>query len=188
VERPSPLAKRFYGPRVPCRSLDRGQTFGGVLGLVTLLSAFLLPLSSIAEGPGGSVDSFLAMFKLFITTLPRIEQVGLTQLTNLAFVYMAAFILIVMAGIIGAYPRWSAVLGIISMALVTLSPFAIFATYNFGTSNYGVGFWAIWATSLLAVYAAYWSRKERIRMKSGKPSEGVTPAPSPSPQPAKVAA
>jgi hypothetical protein len=145
--------------------VDRGQILGGVLGLVTLLSAFLLPLSSIAEGPGGSVDSFLAMFKLFITTLPAIEKVGLTQLTNLAFTYMAAFILIIMAGIIGAYPRWSAALGIISMATVTISPFFIFTSYNFGTSNYGVGFWAIWATSILAIYAAYWSRKERKKMK-----------------------
>jgi len=163
--------------------LDRGQILGGVLGLVSLLSAFLLPLSSIAEGPGGSVDSFLAMFKLFITTLPNIERVGLTQLTDLAYVYMAAFLLIVIAGIIGAYPRWSAAFGIISMAAVTLSPFVIFTSYNFGTSNYGVGFWAIWATSLLAVYAAYWSRKERQKMKSGKPSEGGVPAPSSSPQP-----
>ncbi|MDA4120050.1 MAG: hypothetical protein OK436_05640 [Thaumarchaeota archaeon] len=160
--------------------MDRGQTFGAVLGLVALLSAFLLPLSSIAEGPGGSVDSFLAMFKLFITTLPAIQRVGLTQLTELAYIYMAAFVLIVIAGIIGGYPKWSAVLGIISIAAVTLSPFAIFTSYNFGTSNYGVGFWAIWATSILAIYAAYWSRKERKMMKSAKSPEGGAPA-TPSP-------
>jgi hypothetical protein len=122
------------------------------------------------------------MFKLFITTLPRIEAVGLTQLTDLAFVYMAAFILVVMAGIIGAYPRWSAALGIISMASVTVSPFVIFTSYNFGTSNYGVGFWVIWATSLFAIYAAYLSRKERKKMKSAKSSEGEAPnLPPPNP-------
>jgi hypothetical protein len=168
---------------VPLGSLDRGQIFGAVLGLVALLSAFLLPLSSIAEGPGGSVDSFLAMFKLFITTLPAIQRVGLTQLTELAYIYMAAFVLIVMAGIIGAYPRWSAALAVISMAAVTFSPFVIFTSYNFGTSNYGVGFWAIWATSVLAIYAAYWSRKERRRMKSGKAPEGAASVPSSPTQP-----
>lgn len=138
---------------------DLSSASGAGGGLVALLSGFLLPLSSIAEGPGGSVDSFLAMFKLFITTLPAIQRVGLTQLTESAYVYMAAFILIVIAGIIGAYPRWSAAFGIISIAAVTFSPFFIFTSYNFGTSNFGVGFFAIWATSLLAIYAAYRSRK-----------------------------
>jgi hypothetical protein len=169
------------GPACLNGSLDRGQIFGAVLGLVALLSAFLLPLSSIAEGPGGSVDSFLAMFKLFITTLPAIQRVGLTQLTELAYVYMASFVLLVLAGIIGAYPKWSAVLGIISIAAVTISPFAIFTSYNFGTSNYGVGFWVIWATSLLAVYAAYWSRKERRTLRTAKPLDGGVQSPSPAP-------
>ncbi len=162
--------------------MDRGQVFGGVLGLVTLLSAFLLPFSSIAEGPGGAVDSFLAMFKLFVTTLSNIQRVGLTQLTQLAYVYMAAFVLILLAGIVGAYPRWSAALGIISLAIVTATPFAIFTSYNFGTSNYGAGYYAIWATTLLAVYAAYWSRKERQKMKSSKPEGAATSAAPTAPQ------
>jgi hypothetical protein len=160
--------------------MDRGQILGGVLGLATLLAAFLLPFSSIAEGPGGGTDSFIAMFKLFVITLPNIQAVGLIQLTQLAYVYMAAFILILIAGIVGAFPRWSAAVGIIAMVVVTVSPFLIFSSYNFGTSNYGVGFWVIWATSLVAIYAAYWSRKERIRLGLAKnPQSQTQVAPGP---------
>jgi hypothetical protein len=142
-------------------NVDKGQKLGGVLGLVALLSAFLLPFSSIAEGPGGPTDSLLAMFKLFITTLPRIQAVGLTQLSELAYVYMVAFSLIILAGVLGSYPRWSGFLGLVGMFAVTVAPFAIFSQYNFGASNYGAGFWAIWATSLLTVFAAIWSSRER---------------------------
>ena len=135
--------------------VDRGQILGGVVGLVMLLSAFLLPFPAIAEGPGGSPDTLIGIFKLFVTTLNSIQTIGLTQLTELAYVYMAAFVLIMLAGIIGAYPRWSAIFGIVGMAMVTAAPFAIFPNYDFFSSNYQWGFAAIWATC--APFSTGWS-------------------------------
>ncbi|HYC26893.1 MAG TPA: hypothetical protein VEB67_02580 [Nitrososphaerales archaeon] len=141
--------------------MDRGQIFGGIVGLGMLLSAFLLPFSAIAEGPGGSPDTLIGIFKLFVTTLNSIETIGLTQLTELAYVYMAAFVLIILAGVIGAYPRWAAIFGIIGMAMVTVAPFAIFPNYNFFSSNYQWGFFAIWVACALFVVASVVSSRSR---------------------------
>ncbi len=153
---------------------------GGVLGLVTLLAAFLLPFSSIAEGSSGSVDSLLAIFKIFVIGVTNLQTIGLTQLAELAYVYMAAFIVIMVGGIVGAYPRWSAFLGILGMATMTLAPYVVFTSYNISSTGFGVGYYAIWATSILAVYAAYWSRKEKRSVAMLSPAP-VQPAPQPSP-------
>ena len=152
--------------------MDRGQILGGVLGLATLLAAFLLPFSSILEGSAKNLDSLLVIFKIFVTGVSNLQTVGLTQLAELAYVYMGAFVVILLAGILGAYPRWSALLGIAGMAILTFSPFAVFTSYNISSTSFGVGFWAIWATSILTVYAAYWSRRERMRAKpvQGEPA------------------
>ena len=161
--------------------MDRGQIFGGILGLITLLSAFLLPFSSIANGNGGAVDSLIAIFKLFVTTLGNIQSIpGLSQLVQLAYVYMAVFVLVVLSGVIGSYPRWSGILGIFAMAIVTGAPFAIFSSYTFNLGTYGVGFWAIWATSILSIVAAFWSSriKGAAKKQSPQPGSPATPAPA----------
>ncbi len=157
--------------------MDRGQILGGVLGIGTLLAAFLLPFSSIAEGSSSQVDSLLLIFKIFVIGVSNLQTVGLTQLAELAYVYMAAFIVIMLSGILGSFPRLSAFLGIVGMAVLTLSPYAVFTAYNIGSTGFGLGFWAIWATSLLGILAAYLSRKERRRMAS---TVVVTQAPAPS--------
>jgi hypothetical protein len=154
---------------------------GGVLGLLTLLSAFLLPFSNIAQGNGGGADSLLTIFKIFVIGVSNFQVVGLTQLTELAYAYMFVFVLILISGIIGAYPRWSAAFGIIGMAVATISPFFIFTTYSFSASNFGLGFPAIWATTAVTIYAAYWSNKERAKAMPPK-----APAPTPAPSPTAV--
>ncbi len=157
--------------------MDRGQILGGVLGIGTLLAAFLLPFSSIAEGSSSQVDSLLVIFKIFVIGVSNLQSIpGLTQLAELAYVYMAAFVVIMLSGILGSFPRLSAFLGIVGMAVLTFSPYAVFTSYNIGSTGFGLGFWAIWATSLLGIYAAYWSRKERRRMA---PTAAVTQAPAP---------
>lgn len=155
--------------------MDRGQILGGVIGLVALLIAFLLPFSAIAEGPGGSPDTLIGIFKLFVTTLANIQAVGLTQLTELAYVYMTAFVLILISGIIGSYPRWSVIFTVIGMAMVTVAPFAIFPSYDFFGSNYSFGFYGLWITSAAMVYAAFWSGKLRRIAKVNVPQN---PSPS----------
>ncbi len=151
---------------------------GGVLGIAALLAAFLLPFSSIAEGSSSQVDSLLVIFKIFVIGVTNLQTVGLTQLAELAYIYMAAFLVIVLSGIIGAYPRWSAFLGLVGMATLTLSPYFVFSSYSIGSTGFGAGFYAIWATSLLTIYAAYWSRKERRSMMAakGQPTPTLAPA------------
>ncbi len=159
-------------------NVDRGQILGGVLGLLTLLSAFLLPFSSIANGNGGAVDSLIAIFKLFVTTLSNIQSIpGLTQLVQLAYVYMAVFVMVVLAGILGSYPRWSGILGLFAMLIVTAAPFAIFSSYSFDPATYGLGFWAIWATSVLTRVVSFWS--SRLRQAKQPAPEAAPPAPAP---------
>lgn len=159
---------------------------GGVIGLVTLLFAFLLPFSAIAEGPGGSPDTLIGIFKLFVTTLSNIQAVGLTQLTELAYVYMAAFVLIMVSGIIAAYPRWAVIFGVVGMAMVTIAPFAIFPNYDFLSSNYSYGFYGIWVTTLALIAAVYLSTRERAKNKAGPapvvPASPQPQKPSPAPQ------
>ena len=151
---------------------------GGVLGLATLLAAFLLPFSSIAEASSSQVDSLLTIFKIFVIGVTNLQTVGLTQLAELAYIYMGAFLAMMLAGIVGAYPRWSAFLGIAGMATLTISPFAVFTGYSIGSTGFGAGFYVLWASSLLAIFAAYWSRKERHRMKMAKETPPPVPAPA----------
>jgi hypothetical protein len=159
--------------------VDRGQVLGGVLGIVTLLAAFLLPFSSIAEGSTNSLDSLLVIFKIFVIGVTNLQTVGLTQLAELAYIYMASFIIIVVAGLVGAFPRWSAFLGIVGMATLTFSPFAVFTSYSLASTGFGVGFYAIWVTSILGFFAAYWSRKERRSMTPETVQPPTVSQPSP---------
>ena len=129
-----------------------------------LLSAFLLPFSSIAEGSASSVDSLLVIFKIFVIGVTNLQTVGLTQLAELAYIYMAAFIVVVLAGIVGAYPRWSAFLAIVGMLTLTFSPYAVFTSYSIGSTGFGAGFFLIWATAVLSVLAAFLSAKEKRRI------------------------
>ncbi|MDA4126025.1 MAG: hypothetical protein OK452_02325 [Thaumarchaeota archaeon] len=161
--------------------MDRGRLLGGVLGLVTLGVIFALPFSNIAEGPGGPADTLFGIFHLFVVTFSNIQAVGLTQLSELAYVYFIVLALIALAGMLGVYPLWSGVLGIVGMALVTLSPYLIFSQYSFSSTIYGVGYWAVWAASILAIIAAYWSRREKMHRKSlgwsPTSTSGKTPLP-----------
>jgi hypothetical protein len=156
--------------------VDRGQKLGGILGLLTLLAAFVLPFSSIAEGSAKTVDSLLLIFKIFVIGVSNLQTIGLTQLAELAYVYMAAFIAIIVAGVVGAYPRWSAFLGAIGMVTLTFSPFVVFTSYNILTTGFGYGFWVLWATTILTIFAAFLSRRER---KRGAPKIPQSPVPTP---------
>jgi hypothetical protein len=154
---------------------------GGVFGLAMLLAAFLLPFSNIAEGTGTTVDSLLTIFKIFVIGVSNFQVIGLTQLAELAYVYMAVFVLVLFGGVVGAYPRWAALFSIAGIVTATVAPFAIFTSYSFSLSDYGAGFYAIWATSLLMIFAAYWSSRERRSMAivEEEPTEEATePEPS----------
>jgi hypothetical protein len=157
--------------------VDRGQILGGVIGIVTLLAAFLLPFSSIAEGSTSSLDSLLVIFKIFVIGVTNLQTIGLSQLAELAYVYMAGFIVIVVAGLVGAFPRWSAFLGIVGMATLTFSPFAVFTSYSLSSTGFGVGFYAIWVTSILGIVAAFWSRRERRSVMPGAVQPTAAPQP-----------
>lgn len=142
--------------------VDRGQMLGGIFGLASLTSLFLLPFSNVAEGPSGPADTLYAIFNLFISTLSNIQAIGLTAISNLAYVYIVATIVIIVSGIIGVRPITSAFFGFIGISLATFSPFFIFTNYTFGSTTYGAGFWALWAFPILLLVVGLWARRGSV--------------------------
>ncbi len=127
--------------------------------MASLASIFLLPFSNIAEGPSGSPDTLYAIFNLFVTTLSNIQRIGLAAISNLAYAYMVATAVIIVAGIMGARPITSGFFGLIGVGLATFSPFVIFTKYSFGDTLYGYGFWALWALPILSIVVGLWARR-----------------------------
>ena len=119
------------------------------MGVVILAAIFLLPFNS------GS-----SPFTLFERVSPLISDISAVQsgpATGIAFNYILiiAFILLIIAGVVGLFPLGTAVLGIVGLAMVTVAPFLGLP----GIGGYVTGYYLAWVASIVALAGSFWHRR-----------------------------
>jgi len=75
------------------------------------------------------------------------------------YILITAFFLLVIAGFVGIFPLGTGVLGIVSMAMITVGPILIYP--SLGSPSYGTGFYVAWAASIVSLGASFLHRRGR---------------------------
>jgi hypothetical protein len=122
---------------------------GIILGLVILATIFALPF--------GTTNSNT----LYGVVGPKISNFGAisgsTSDVTYAYIFIVAFILLVIAGVVGLFPLGTGVLGIVGMALITVAPYLIPGQ----KLDPGTGFYVVWGASIVSLGASFWHRKKK---------------------------
>jgi len=163
-----------------------GRLVGAAMGIVILVSVFLLPFGTL-PGISDTSSTLYSAFGRVVSHLSAVESSGDTDLLTTDFMLVAAVIILTIAGLVGIFPLGSGVLGLIGVGMLTMSPYL----NNDLTApvTWGAAFYVIWLASFLSIAAAFWRRiwqpswPEKPGAKSGNgpssaPYEHLSAAPS----------
>ena len=126
---------------------------GIVLGLVILATTFLLPFGTT------NTASLYGIAGPLISNLGAVQSFGSATAT-FDYVLIIAFVLLVIAGLIGVFPLGTGVLGMVGMAMITVAPYAVFPNGPVKLDP-GTGFYLIWGASVLSLGASFWHGKKK---------------------------
>jgi hypothetical protein len=136
---------------------------GIVLGLVILAAIFLIPFgASDTRTLYGGVGPL-------ISNLGAVQASGNAASVTYSYIFIVAFILLVIAGVVGLFPLGTGVLGVVGMALVTVAPYLVYPNGPVKLDP-GAGFFVIWGASIASLAASFWHGKK----KAGPVSVTVT--------------
>jgi ribosomal protein L40E len=122
-----------------------GRIMGIVLGLLILAVIFVLPFGTTDSRTFYSVEG------------PQIFSLPTVQGGMYAYVLLAAFLLVAIAGVLGVIPRLSGVLGVVGMALITAAPFLL--SNGQVRLDPGYGFIAVWSAAAISLGGSFWKSK-----------------------------
>jgi hypothetical protein len=118
---------------------------GWAVGVLVLAASFFLPYWDLTSGPGQMATLFgSAMFVVYNAG----SLVGSGLVGDLSIVILFGAALVILSGVLGAFPREAGVLGVVAMLMLTLSPLLLFPGLGFGLGDFGVGYWTIWGLSV----------------------------------------
>ncbi len=121
----------------------RTRILGIILGASLLASIFLLPFGYRGARP-------LTLYEVFQQNILLMRE-SPGYMTPTMYLLTAVFLLIIVAGFLGAFPRFSAL-----VAFVSVSSLVFVGLLNFGRDmGYGIGYYAIWLLSVAAVLNAF---------------------------------
>ncbi len=126
---------------------------GIALGLVILASVFLLPF-------GTAMDSLYGLVGPSISDLGSVQNSGDAAHMTYTYVLVVAFILLVIAGLVGIFPLGTGVLGVVGMAIISVAPYLVYPNGPVKLDP-GIGFYVIWAASIASLGASFWHRKKK---------------------------
>ena len=122
------------------------------MGLVILVAIFLLQF-------GGNSSTLYGAVSPMIKNLSTLQSSGNTATLAYDYTWIIAFILLVIAGVVGISPLGSGVLGMVGMAMITISPFLIYPNGPYTLST-GTGFYVTWVASVVSLVASRWQGKK----------------------------
>jgi zinc-ribbon domain len=127
---------------------------GIVLGLVILASIFLLSFGT------ANTQTLYGNVSLLISNLGAVQATSSTAQVTYDYLLIIAFVILIIAGVVGLFPLGTGVLGVVGMAMITVAPFAVFP--NGPTKlDPGLGFYVIWVASVLSLGASFWHAKKK---------------------------
>ncbi len=123
------------------------------MGLVILAAIFFLPF-----GAGNS--TLYGTVWPWISNLGQIQSAGNATALTYDYIWIISFILLVVAGVVGVFPLGTGILGVVGMAMITASPYLVYPNGPVTLST-GVGFYVIWAASIVSLGASFWHGKKK---------------------------
>ena len=123
------------------------------MGLVILVAIFLLPF-------GGDNKTLYNTVWPSITNLGTLQSSGDTAALTYAYIWIIAFILLIIAGVIGIFPLGTGVLGIVGMAMITASPYLVYPNGPV-TLSPNAGFYVVWGASIVSLIGSFWHGKKK---------------------------
>ncbi len=138
--------------------LHAGRVAGSAAGVVILLAAFLIPFGAIPGYiPHGS--TLYSAFSNATVGLPQVQREQSTAAIESTLITIVAGVLLIVAGILGAFPMGSGVLGISGMTVITIGPYL---TGNLSLSSLlsqNMGYYILWTASISALALSFEVRK-----------------------------
>ena len=143
-----------------------------------LVAIFLLPFDKGNSTLYGTVSPM-------VKNLSTVQSSGNTAVLSYDYTWIVAFVILLIAGVIGVLPFGAGILGMVGMAMITVSPFIVNPSGAYDLSP-GVGFFTAWVASIVALGASRWHGKEEAAppvtvtiVQSPTPSSpGTSPQPS----------
>ena len=129
--------------------MNTAKVAGWVLGMGVLLCGFFLPFWDLTSGAGKPFDTLYGAARFTQSDLASIGQLGLPQVTVLAYLVLVAALVIALSGVLGVFPKVGGALGIVGMLALTLGPSVLFPAAAISLSDFGAGFWVIWGLSFV---------------------------------------
>jgi ribosomal protein L40E len=130
-----------------------GRVLGLVLGLVILFTLFLLPFGSADKTLYGSVSPWLP-------SLGTVQSGSVADATY-DYILVGAFVVLLVAGLVGIFPLATGALGVVGMGFITAAPYLVYPNGSPNALGTGVGFYVIWVASIASLGASFWHRKKR---------------------------
>jgi uncharacterized membrane protein YkgB len=132
------------------------------MGLVILATFFALPFFSAQGLSGGPSSTLYTNMTSTYNSLGTIQGSGTNATIAAAYLLLIAGILILIAGFVGIFPLGTGVLGVVGMAMITLTPYLTTPDMARSiASTYGIGYYVIWAASVIALGASFWHGKRK---------------------------
>lgn len=127
---------------------------GTLFGIGILFSIFLLPTSSLTNSQTNAPDSVYTILFFFLVNFTSIQGIPFGSLVEIAYLCIAASVLLVGSGILGLRPRLAGVLGLLGVLLLwvagNLSP-----NYASSAIQYGTGLYTMIILSLAQLVVSF---------------------------------
>ena len=134
------------------------------MGLVILVTIFTLPFN-------GS-DTLYTIGSSAINNLSAIQAMGDSAAITFTYIWIIGFILLLIAGVVGIFPLGTGVLGVVSMAMLTASPYLIYPNGQV-TLSPSSGYYVIWVAAIIALIASFWHGKKQQMAAAAPPPVNV---------------
>jgi len=131
-----------------CLKMRYVRVEGFIIGLAILASVFLLPFTFRGARPLTLYEVFETLTS-FISDIQRLTP----QYMMLNYLFIAVFVLLVIAGLVGALPMASGAIGVAGMASISIAMDVVGAE-----TVWGIGYYVLWALSLSTLVYSIWSR------------------------------
>jgi len=152
--------------------MDLDRVLGAVLGVLILITVFLLPFGYITL-PSGRVSEqtfFLTVEQLIENITVEIQQPTLLLFYEIMLV--VSFSTMIIAGVLGFHPVRSGAVGILGMIMLTV--LSVFHPQRgFNIPSYGIGYFAAWGLSIAEVLIGKLQPQTRRKLSFLSRKEGV---------------
>ena len=147
-----------------------GRILGIVMGIAILAAIFILPFFNFPFTSGPNSLSLFGRVSPILSDIAGIQSIPDPNFIAFSYILIVAFILLVIAGIVGLFPLGTGVLGVVALALVTVAPLIL--VLGTDLPGYGLGYYVAWIASIVALAGSFWHKRAKQEVKvSVSPSD-----------------